>query len=84
MLAATGVAGVASRAREPRSRSTRPANVVALPQPAPSPSPSQAPTAVAERRSVPTHVVRCIACGEEEVLGYRASQSMGYLCVACE
>jgi hypothetical protein len=73
---ATGGAGAArSRPPEPRSRSSRTAHVVALPAPA---------ATVAERRPVPTHVVTCIECGEEEVLGYRASQSRGYLCVACE
>ena len=85
MFAATAEAGVASRARDTRSRSSRPANVVALPQPAPTPSQSPAAaTTGAERRSIPTHVVTCTGCGEEEVLAYRASQSRGYLCVACE
>jgi len=90
MVVATATAGGgAGRSRPPesRSRSSRPAHVVALPLPvAATPSPSaQAPAAnAAERRSVPTHVVTCIGCGEDEVLGYRASQSRGYVCVACE
>ena len=74
MLAASAEAGATSRPRPARSQSSRPVHVVSLPQPAP----------VEERRPLPTHVVTCIECGEEEVLGYRASQSQGYLCVACE
>jgi hypothetical protein len=37
-----------------------------------------------QRRSLPTHVVVCTRCGEEEIFAYRASQSSGYVCVACE
>src|SRR4051812_34799159 len=36
------------------------------------------------RRSVPTHAVVCVECGEEEILGYRAPESRAYVCVACE
>jgi hypothetical protein len=82
-LVATGEGGGSSRPLEPsRARPNRPRRVVAVPPPAEpaAPGASLAP----ERRPLPTHVVVCGRCGEEEILAYRTSQSKGYLCVACE
>ena len=64
-------------------RPKRPGHVVAVRAPSEQPA-SPVATITAERRPVPTHVVVCTGCGEEEVLAFRASQSRGYLCVTCE
>jgi hypothetical protein len=38
----------------------------------------------AQRRTVSTQVVLCVACGAEEVLGYAVSKERGYVCMSCE
>jgi hypothetical protein len=83
LLVATGEGGGSSRPRElSRVRPNRPRHVVAVPHPA---EPAAPAAAIApERRPVPSHVVVCAGCGEEEVLAYRTSRSRDYLCVACE
>ncbi len=82
-LAVSAEAVVGSRPRAtPSVRPKRSAHVVAVPAKA---EPSTAAASIEkERRTVPTHRVVCAACGEEEFLGYRRSESIDYVCVACE
>ena len=84
-------AEAASPKSSPRSRSSssgrpkRAAHVVAVPAPTTTDAAHAAVVSVVpEHRVVETHLVVCVECGEEEVLGYRASQSRGYVCIACE